>query len=87
MKYFLFCDFATIKCYHSKIAKILEENEINFINHNDFFWELDVPTSFGSPMYADRTPAEEIRDLFHNCVDRNSFLLVVKADEYFPALD
>lgn len=87
MKYFLICNFSTIKCDRSKIAEILDENKISFSNHNDFFWALDVPTSFGSPMYADLSPAEEIHDLFHDYVDRHSFLLVVKADEYFPALN
>lgn len=81
MKYFMICDFATITCDRAKVAEILAENEINYSNHNNFLWELDVPKTFGSPFIE--TIAENIHYLFHNYTDTNSFLLVVRADEYY----
>lgn len=82
MKYFLICDFSTISCDRSKVAEILSENEITFTNHNDFCWELDVPASFGSP-FCD-SDSESIYYLFQDYLNKNSFLLVVKSDEYYP---
>lgn len=82
MKYFIICDFATIKCDHIKMAEILSENEIEFRNHNNFCWELDIPKEFGLPFFE--TVAENIHYLFKAYIDRHSFLLVVKADEYYP---
>lgn len=82
MKYFLFCDFSTMSCDRAKVAEVLSENEILFINHNNFIWELDVPNTFGVPMID--TTAENIHYLFEKYTNRDSFLLVVKADEHFP---
>ena len=82
VKYFLICDFSTISCDRVKVAEILSENEISFTNHNNFCWELDVPDSFGSP-FCD-TVSDSIYSLFLNYLNKNSFLLVVKADEYYP---
>ena len=82
VKYFLICDFSTISCDRAKVAEILSENEISFTNHNNFCWELDVPKSFGSP-FCD-SDSEAIHSLFLNNLNKNSFLLVVKADEYYP---
>lgn len=82
MKYFLFCDFSTISCDRARVAEILTENNISFGNHNNFCWELDVPNTFGLPMIE--TTAENVHYLFDNYIDCNSFLLVVKADEYYP---
>ena len=85
MKYFLFCDFSTVSCERKTIAEILEKNEIEFINHNNFLWELEVPSTFGDP-FCD-TVADAIYCLFLNYIDRHSHLLVVKADEYSPNED
>ena len=85
MKYFLICDFSTISCDRSKVAKILSGNEILFENRNNFCWELEVPTSFGNPFCASNS--ESIHDLFLNYLNKNSFLLLVKADEYYPNED
>lgn len=82
VKYFLICDFSTISCDRAKVAEILSENEISFTNLNNFFWELDVPATFGNP-FCD-TCSESIHSLFLNYLNKNSFLLVVKADEYYP---
>lgn len=82
MKYFLIIDFSTISCDCAKVAEILAENEISFVNHNNSFWELDVPNTFGTPMLE--TTAENIHYLFDNYLDKDSFLLVVKADECYP---
>ena len=82
MKYFLICDFSTILCDRTKVAEILSENEISFENHNNFCWELDVPTSFGNPFCE--SDSESIHSLFLDYLNRDSFFLVVKADEYYP---
>ena len=85
MKYFLLCDFSTFSCDRSKVAEILEKNEITYQNINNFVWELNVPTTFGHP-FMDST-AECIHYLFNEYADRNSIILVVKADEYYPIAD
>lgn len=82
MKYFLICDFSTMSCDKSKVAEILSEAEIDFVNHNNFFWELDVPDTVCLP--TTESTAETIHYLFHNYIDKSSFLLVVKADEHYP---
>lgn len=82
MKYFMICDFSSISCDRFKIAEILLENEISFTNINNFCWELDIPKTFGSP-FCDFV-AESIYSLFLPYLNKESFLLVVKADEYFP---
>lgn len=83
MKYFLICDFATISCDTFAIAKILSDNEIQFRNINNFCWELDVSKDFGYP-FCDSV-AEAVQSLFVHYLNKNSFLLVVKADEYYPS--
>lgn len=85
MKYFLICDFSTLSCNRQTVANILTENEISFINHNNFCWELDVPNETGNPFTE--IIAEFIRCLFLKYCDKDSFLLVVKADEYCFHLD
>ena len=82
MKYFLFCDFSTISCDREKIAEMLTENDITFANINNFCWELKVPDKFGIPICD--TTAESIHCLFYQYTHKNSLLLVVKANEYFP---
>lgn len=81
MKYFLICDFSTISCERSEVGNILLDNGISFINHNNFFWELDVPDTFGIPFFE--TISENIHYLFKKYINRNSLFLVVKADEYY----
>lgn len=85
MKYFLICDFSTISCDRAKVAEILSDNEISFTNHNNFCWELDVPKTFGNPFCE--SDAESIYVLFHDYLNPDSLLLVVKADEYYPNED
>lgn len=82
MKYFLICDFSTISCDRENMAKILAENDITFANINNFCWELNVPETFGNPLCD--TTAESIHCLFYQYTHKNSLLLVVKANEYFP---
>ena len=80
MKYFLICDFSTLSCNRAKVAEILSENEINFLNHNNFFWELNVPENFGTPF--NDTVAEDIHYLFADFQKPDTLLVVVKAEEY-----
>lgn len=80
MKYFLVCDFSTLSCDRQTVANILYSHEITFINHNNFCWELDVPDTFENPFT--NNVSEDIAYLFNDYCDKNSFLLVIKAEEY-----
>lgn len=78
----MFCDLGTISCDRAKVAEILSSNDIEFHNHNNYLWELDVPETVGSPFIA--TVSEAIHYLFNEYTNINSLLLVVKPDEYYP---
>lgn len=81
MKYFMFCDFSTIKCDKYQIAQILTSNNINFVNRNNHLWELDVPKEFFTPFFG--SSSEQISLLFDDFSTDETMLLVVKADDYW----
>lgn len=82
--YFLLIDFATISCSREDVAKLLTEWGISFYNQNDYVMYLTVPDNFARTPFDTDCNERDIYELFTEYLSYNSFLLVVKADEYYP---
>lgn len=81
MKYFLICDFSTINCDRVQFSEILEENNIEFSNRNNFCWELDIPNDFQTP-FCDNT-SEQLINLFSKYLTQASQIMAIKCDEFY----
>lgn len=81
MKYFIYCDFSTLKCTKFEFAQKLNSFATHYRNHNDYIWELEIDDMFSIP-YSDNS-CETIYIQFSDFVDSHSIFKVFKASESF----
>lgn len=81
MKYFIYCDFSTLKCTKYEFAKKLQSFTTNFCNLNNFFWEIEIDELSLVP-YSNNF-CESIYLQLQDLVDSHSVLKVFKIEESF----
>lgn len=81
MKYFIYCDFSTLKCTKFEFAEKLNSFATYYRNHNDYIWELEVNDISLIP-YSDND-CETIYMQFSDSVNSHSIFKVFKASESF----
>lgn len=81
MKYFIYCDFSTLKCTKFEFAKKLNSFSTHYRNHNDYIWELEIDNMSFIP-YSDNS-CETIYIQFSDFVDSHSIFKVFKVSESF----
>ena len=81
MKFFIYCDFSTLKCTKFEFAKKLQTISTNFCNINDFFWEIEIDELSLIP-YSDNS-CETLYHQLEDFVDSHSILKVFKVEESF----
>ena len=75
MKFFIYCDFSTLKCTKFEFAKKLQTISTNF------FWEIEIDELSLIP-YSDNS-CETIYHQLEDFVDSHSTLKVFKVEESF----
>lgn len=81
MKYFIYCDFSTLKCTKFEFAKKLESFTKHFHNLNDFFWEIEIDELALIP-YSNNS-CETVYNQLTDLLDSHSILKVFKVEESF----
>lgn len=81
-KYIICCDFSTMKCSRSQFAKKLTSITSDFINQNNYVWELEISDLDFIPFDSDNI-CKSIYIALSEFIERDSFFMVFKASESF----